>query len=167
LSPKDPMVKKTIYAMTGEVKAGGKDSIIKSGALGSCIAIVAFNKTSHTAVMAHIMLPGEAPENMQELETRYSSNGIKKMIELSGLSRNNDIEVCIAGGANVLKRKKDDIWQQIINSVEGILRLRKVKVAASSLGGVLRRSVAIDVETGCVYYTLGDDPKKLLWKFEI
>ena len=161
------MNKQIIYAMTGEVKAGNKNTILKSSAIGSCIAITAYNKQNQIGALAHIMLPGKAPENRNIKKTRYASNAIDELInilELNGVN-NNEIEVCIAGGANVLKRKDDYIGQDIIKSVEEILKKRKINIMARSLGGSQRRSVSLDVETGCVYYSLGDEAEKLLWKY--
>ena len=86
------------------------------------------------------------------------------MLKLNGANENN-FEVCLAGGANVLNRKDDHIGQDIIISVEEILKKRKINIMARSLGGSQRRSVSLDVETGCVYYSLGDEAEKLLWKF--
>jgi len=161
------MNKQIIYAMTGEVKAGNKNTILKSSAIGSCIVITTYDKQTQTGIIAHIMLPGKAPENRNIQKNRYVSNAINELInilELNG-ANNNEIEVCIAGGANVLKRKDDHIGQDIIISVEEILKKRKINIMARSLGGSQRRSVSLDVETGCVYYSLGDEAEKLLWKF--
>lgn len=36
---------------------------------------------------------------------------------------------------------------------------------AESFGGIKRRSVSLNGETGYVYFTIGDEAEKLLWKF--
>ncbi len=163
------MEKQLIYAMTGEVKSGDKNTILKSGAIGSCIVVTSYDKKSKAGVMAHIMLPGESPENKATPKTRYAKNAVIKLLELMKLNNSNmdDIKVCLAGGANVLQRKDDIIWQNIIDSVEQIIRENGITVLAKSLGGVLRRSVSLDVETGLLNYTIGDDPEKLFWRFEL
>lgn len=160
-------MKQIIYAMTGDVKAGNKDTILKSGAIGSCIVIVAYDKLNQTAAMAHIMLPGKAPENREIRKTKYAYDAIDELASLLKLNgaNENDIEVCIAGGANVLKRKDDDIGLDIIQSVVILLKKRKIKIVAKSLGGTKRRSVSLDVETGCLHFTVGDGAEKQLWKF--
>ena len=153
--------------MTGEVKAGNKDTILKSSAIGSCIVITAYDKHSQTGALAHIMLPGNAPENRDLQKNRYASDAINELInilKLNGANENN-IEVFLAGGANILKRKDDNIGQDIIVSVEELLAKRKIKIKAKSLGGTMRRSVSLDVEYGKVYYSVGDGAEKLLWKF--
>ena len=162
-------MKQIVYAMTGDVKAGNKDTILRSGAIGSCIVIVAYDKLNQTAAMAHIMLPGKAPENREVRKTKYANDAIDELASLLKLNRanENDIEVCIAGGANVLKRNDDDIGLDIIQSVVVLLKKRKIKIVAKSLGGTKRRSVSLDVETGCLHFTVGDGAETLLWKFNV
>lgn len=160
-------MKKTIYAQTGEVKVAKKNTILKSNAIGSCIVITAYDRQRQIGALAHIMLPGKAPENRVFQKTRYASDAIDELIyilKLNGANENN-IEVCLAGGANVLKRKDDNIRQDIIVSVEELLKKRKIKIKAKSLGGTERRSISLDLDNGKVYYSVGDGPEKLLWKF--
>ena len=162
------MDKEIIYAMTGEVKKGDNNSILKSGAIGSCIVITTYNKRRNIAVMSHIMLPEEAPRNKINIQkTRYAKNAIDELIFLYELDKTKDdiIEVCLAGGANVLQKTDDNIGQDVIDSVENILNSKKIKVVTRSLGGRQRRSISYNVETGDVYCSIGDDEEKLFWKF--
>lgn len=160
------MDKQIIYAMTGEVEAGDKDTILKSGAIGSCIVITAYDKHNLFGAMAHIMLPGKAPENKNTQKTKYTKDAIDELINLLKLNgATENIEVCLAGGANVLKRKDDNIAQNIIDSVLENLKNMNIEILAKSLGGTTRRSVSLDVETGCVYITVGDGTEEILWNF--
>lgn len=161
------MDKQTIYVMTGEVKIGNKDAILKSGAIGSCIVIIAYDKLCQVAVMAHIMLPEKAPEIKSLQKNRYAGNAIEELVNLFALNgtNENNIEVCLAGGANVLERKDNNIGQEIIVSVKKLLKERGIKIKTESLGGIMRRSVSLNGETGCVNFTIGDKPEKQLWKF--
>jgi chemotaxis receptor (MCP) glutamine deamidase CheD len=72
----------------------------------------------------------------------------------------------MVGGANVLKRKNDTIGVDNITSVEKLLQDLHLRVCAKSIGGTERRTVLFHVETGCVYFTIGDSKEKLLWKYE-
>lgn len=161
------MDKQIIYVMTGEVKAGNKDTILKSSAIGSCVVITAYDKQNLIGAMTHIMLPGKAPEKRNIQKTKYASNAIDELInilELNG-ANNNNIEVCLTGGANVLQRKNDNIGSYVIDSVQENLKNRKIEILARSLGGTKRKSVSLNVETGCVYLTIGDEVEKLFWEF--
>jgi len=161
------MDKRIIYVMTGEVKLGNKDTILMSGAIGSCVVIIAYDKHHQIAAMAHIMLPGRAPENKGLQKSRYARNAIDELVNLltlTGINENN-IKICLAGGANILERKDNDIGQDVIASVKELLKERGIETVAASLGGIKRRSVSLNGETGYVNFTTGDESEKLLWKF--
>ena len=150
--------------LTGEVKASKENIIFKSAAIGSCIVIAGYDKKLRISAMAHVMLPGVSPEKSKFPKTRYALNAIEDMIERMislGANREN-IEVCVVGGSNVLKRKDDTICQANINSVLEILDEKNIKIKAKSVGGTLRRSVLFDTKTGNVYHSIGDEDDKLL-----
>ena len=160
-------MKKTINVSTGEVKAAKKTTILKSAAIGSCVVIAAYNAANKTGALAHIMLPGASPEKSISPRTRYAADAIKEMIALMtqlGTDRKN-IEVCLVGGANVLKREYDTIGQNNIDSVTELLTKQNIEIKAKSVGGFDRMSVTLDVENGNVYHSIGDGIDKLLWDF--
>jgi len=108
--------------------------------------------------MAHVMLPGIAPRGKDIQRTRYAVDAIEEVIErMSRLGVNrDDIEVYLVGGGNVLRREEESICKKIIESVTGILKEKRIRIKAQSLGGTERRSVSLDVDTGIVRYTVGD-----------
>jgi len=152
--------------MTGEVKAGNKDVILKSSAIGSCIVITAYDKINKVGAMAHIMLPEKSPENKDSQKTRYAFNAIDELMNILtkfGAEESN-VESCIVGGANILQ-SENDIGQDNISSVEKILREKQILVTARSLGGIERRSITLDVRTGLLMCSIGDESENILWKF--
>jgi len=46
---------------TGQLATGSGTGVIRSTPLGSCVAVIAYDKTSKTGGIAHIMLPGKSP----------------------------------------------------------------------------------------------------------
>lgn len=149
---------KEVFAVdTGEVLVRRSLAVLKAIALGSCIAVVAYDTKAKIAGLAHVMLPGYAPENASH-KTRYAFEGISlmldKMIESGSFFK--DIEVCLVGAGNVLQKADDTICSSNIESVKTILAEKKIPLKASVLGGYTRKSVSIDVQTGYVFYTEGD-----------
>lgn len=138
---------------------------LRAIALGSCIGVAAYDPSGRIGGMAHIMLPGNAPDKAAE-KTRYAANAIEKMLGkmISMGSRLCDLEVCLVGAGNVLERDDDTICQSNIDSVRQILENKGIDVKASALGGTQRRSVSVDIESGKICYTEGNGEKKLLWK---
>ncbi|OQX77720.1 MAG: hypothetical protein B6D61_06730 [Bacteroidetes bacterium 4484_249] len=159
--------KEIIYVHTGEIKACNNGVILKSSPLGSCIVIAAYDTGKQVGAMAHFMLPGKAPERKNYLKTRYVIDALQELIDKMNVlgTKEKNIEVCLVGGANIMKRDNDTIAKDNIASVNELLRERNIKIKAESVGGTERRSVSLDVETGCVNYTVGDGAEKILYQF--
>lgn len=162
----DKKPKETIYVLTGEVKAGNKSAILSSSAIGSCIVIAAYDAKEKVGALAHIMLPGKAQTNKETHKNRYAANAIEELIRRMNMlgTKGNNIEVCLVGGANVLKKKDDATGLNNLSSVNDILKKERIKIKAKSVGGTERRSIALDVENGSIYYSVGNGIEKLLWQ---
>lgn len=158
-------MKESVDVNTGEVKVGGKEVILRSTAIGSCIVIAAYDFSRKTGAMAHIMLPGSAPKKTLE-KTKYAADAIDEIINRMMRTGSNmcDIEACLVGGGNVLKKKDDTICQDNIESTTQLLEKKHIPVRASVLGGTKRKGLLLDVESGSFFYTEGDEKEKLLWK---
>ncbi|AQQ69782.1 Chemoreceptor glutamine deamidase CheD [Limihaloglobus sulfuriphilus] len=144
---------------TGDVKVSCGGEVLRSLALGSCIAVVAYDPASGAGGIAHIMLPGMAPENARLSGTFYAEDAISNMLELfseAGTDTGN-LEVFLVGAANVLKRHDDTICEANINSVLKIMDEKGINVVSSFLGGTERKRVYLDTSSGSVFCSQGDD----------
>jgi chemotaxis protein CheD len=158
---------KTVDVQIGQVKADRGQVVLKSSAIGSCIAVVAYDAAKKAGAMAHIMLPGEAPAGKKGAgKTKYAVDAIdaivSKMAQLG--STGADIKVAVVGGANVLKRADDTICENNIESIMNLLKKKRLEIAAEAIGGTDRRNVWLDIDEGIIYYTEGDGGKKQLWR---
>lgn len=162
-------MKETVNVLTGKVKASKDATIFRCLAIGSCIVIAGFDRSTKVSAMAHVMLPGVSPEKTRTLRTRYASDAIEEMLKMMLFLGANQgaIEVCLVGGSNVLKRKDDTICQANIHSVLSILNEKNIPIVAQSLGGTKRRSLVFDTETAEVYHSIGDEDSQLLWSFAV
>ncbi|MBI9039239.1 MAG: chemotaxis protein CheD [Bacteroidales bacterium] len=161
-------MKKIINVLTGEVKAAGENAILKSAAIGSCIVVAAYYPQKNMGAIAHIMLPGKASKNKSENKFKYAEDAINELLlQLNvNTSKYHDINICLIGGGNVLKRKDDSICRHNIKSVLEILARKKLKIEAQALGGIKRRSVFFDIAKGEIYFTEDGSKEMLLWKNE-
>lgn len=158
-------MKEVIYTNTGEVKSGGAGIILNSGAIGSCVVIIAYDSSKKTGIMAHIMLPGKAPSENHPMPTRYAANAIEEIVShFAPGTDTKTMAVCIIGGANVLKRVFDTIGEDNLKSIENLLREKQISVLAKSVGGFERRTTFFDIENACVYFTVGDSKQQILWQ---
>lgn len=154
------------YVNTGEVKAGDENTILNSGAIGSCVVICMYNLEYKTGAMAHILLPGYSPKGKEFNDMKYAACAIQKLVTLirEDESVTNQLESCIIGGANVLKRQNDTIGKNNIESVKKILDEQGIKIYEKAVGGFERRTVEFDVGKGYINYTEGDSKKQVLWR---
>jgi len=154
-----------ISVATGEVKVGYRGHRLTSNAIGSCIVVAAINLEKPMACLAHILLPGKAPSKEKHQTTKYAVDAIDRLLNLmqSDDATASKLIFCLVGAANVLQKKDDTICESNIQSVLNILNAKRLKISATALGGILRRSVRIDIENNKVYFTKGDSKEKLLW----
>ncbi|MHC4540827.1 MAG: chemotaxis protein CheD [Planctomycetota bacterium] len=159
-------MKQIVDVATGEVKIGRGKTTLRSVAIGSCIAVAAYDFKEKIGALAHVMLPGRAPKDKISERTKYAADAIDLMIaDMTRAGANEgDIEVYLVGGANVLKRDDDTVCKNNIESVTRLLDKSNIPVRASILGGTKRKGVLLDVESGCVSYTEADEREKLLWR---
>jgi chemotaxis protein CheD len=157
-----------LFVQAGEIAVSNEDKLLVSSPLGSCIAVVIFDKETKTGGLAHTMLPGKAPDNYRpEDKNKYCYDAIENLLKVLddfGISPGNQ-EICLAGGANVLKKPHDTIARAMVNSVLRFVVEKKLPLVAAVLGGTERRTISLDTKTGIVSYTCGDDAPKILWKY--
>ena len=160
-------MKEIVDVQIGEVRAERRKVILQSKAIGSCIAIVAYDAAKNIGAIAHVMLPGSAPASKNPGEkTKYAANAIDAMVgQMAELgSKSDDIEVALVGGGNILNREDDTICKDNIESALELLEKKRLKVKAQAVGGTNRRSVSLDVEHGIISYTKGDGGEVQLWR---
>lgn len=159
-------VKVIQYVNTGEVFTGGIETILNSGAIGSCIVITAFDPVKKVGSMAHVMLPGRCPLKNKLHTSRYAADAIEEILrQLKKFEiKKEKIDICLVGGANVLKQENSTIGKDNLDSIQELLMGKQIEIKAKSIGGFERRTVIFDIMKGCIYYTVGDSKQKLLWQ---
>lgn len=148
---------------TGELRAA-RGGVLRASALGSCIAVVLYDPSTGIGGLAHVMLPGAAPPGRRSGRTRYAEQGIEELVAAVAAlgARREPLVACIAGGANVLERASDTVWEANIASVTRTLERLGLALEAGDVGGTERRSVTIDLNTGRVMCAVGDGAPALL-----
>ncbi len=154
---------------SGEVRACRGEGILRASAIGSCVAVAAYDSGSGVGGMAHVMLPGSAPPGWAAFRrTKYAEHAVEEMMgAMSALgAREGAVWACLVGGANVLGAGHESPGPETTESLRGILGRLGIPVAAEDVGGGERRSCALDVAGGLVMYTVGDSEQRLLWPAE-
>ena len=152
---------------TGELYTGNEIGVFKTSPLGSCVAVIAYDKQTKAGGIAHIMLAGKSPKNESKKENKYAENALRQLLtelEILG-TKTSSLEFCLVGGANILRKENEIVAQKLIDYLIEKFREKKLNIKKSSLGGYERRTATLDLYTGIVYYTVGDGLGKVLWQF--
>lgn len=155
-----------VEVSTGEVKTGAATTVFTVSALGSCIAVIAYDPGRLCGGIAHVMLPGSAEKKPYTDKFRYAEDAIEELLsqmDQTGSARTG-LVICLAGAGNVLKRPDDAICSMNISSVLQALDSRGTTVTARSLGGTERRRVKLDLAAGCIFCAEGNNRETILWQ---
>ncbi|MCD4681620.1 MAG: chemotaxis protein CheD [Bacteroidales bacterium] len=152
------------FISTGCIATGSKEGVLTSTPLGSCIAFIVYDTTTKTGGLAHIMLPGKSPKGN---DNKYADNAITNLIdELKNLGvPKKNIEICLVGGANVLRKENDNIANHLIISIFEILKKKKLLVTELSYVDFARRIAKLTLSSGVVSFTVSDGVENILYQF--
>jgi chemotaxis protein CheD len=126
---------------------------IKTFALASCVAVVAYNVTKRAAGMIHIALPYPTGDN--EYITKpgyYATTGIPVMIRRLCCEidcEQSELLVYIFGGANSINQNDSfEIGKRNIESVKRTLSEMNIRIRNEETGGYVSRTIEIFLPTG-------------------
>jgi chemotaxis protein CheD len=155
----------TVEVSSGAVGVAARGRL-RASAIGSCVGVVLCDPVARVSGLAHVMLPGQAPSSRQTEEARYAEGGIQKLLDamIALGARRRRLVACMAGGGNVLEREDDTLCGANISSVQQTLDSLRIVRVAEDVGGMLRRSLTVDVDSGRVLLTLGDGRYTVLWE---
>ncbi len=140
----------------GHIKTAGKPGDeLKTYALGSCVAVILYDKKVKIAGMIHIALPDSTvnTEKAKSLPGYFADTGLpvllKEFKKLGGERKTTLIK--IAGGSNIMDENKTfDIGKRNAIAVKRFLWKQGLGVIKEDIGGNISRTVSIDIDTGKV-----------------
>lgn len=147
---------KTVIIGVGELYVSNNpDEIIRTLALGSCVAFLVYEPKSRIAGMAHIALSDSAvnPESARTQPGRFADTGIPALMNKVCLLSKTDkgFIIKLAGGANIARMTDHfNIGKRNILAIKKILWRHRLASVAEDLGGKISRTVSIEVNTGAV-----------------
>ena len=146
------------------------EEVIKTFALGSCVAVVFLHKPTRTVGLIHVALPESSisPEIVRERPGYFADTGIPAILKTmsvvtkqgNGLAQG--MVVKIAGGANVMDTNNTfNIGKRNVLSLKKILWSLGMGPMAEDLGGSISRTVSVSVGTGRIVLS---SPTKGEWE---
>ena len=133
--------------------ASGTDDVIKTYALGSCLAVIITDVKIGITGLIHIALPDSSidPEKAKRQPGYFADSGLPLMIEemkkLGSVRAN--VRVKLAGGAAVMDAKGIfDIGKRNLLATKRILWNSSLGAIAEDTGGDISRTVSVNARDG-------------------
>lgn len=147
---------KPVILGIGELAASREEgAVLKTFALGSCIAVVCFNPATRTAGMVHVALPDSKinPEKTRDLPGYFADTGIPSLLrEMAALGTRPDgkgLIIKLIGGASIMDPNDVfSIGKRNLLAIRKILWGRGLGAIAEDVGGNYSRTVSLEVNTG-------------------
>ena len=137
--------------------ANDQGDVVKTLALGSCVAVVMLDPRTHAVGMAHIALP-ESSIDLNKAQTKpgyFADTGVmtllKEMKKIAGSNNGKEFIVKLAGGASIMDPNNTfNIGKRNLLAIRKILWAQGMGAMSEDVGGHISRSVAVDVDNGKV-----------------
>ena len=137
--------------------------------LGSCIGLAIYDPVSRVGGMLHFMLPDSTidPEKAAERPGMFADTGVPALFKgayVLGLEKNR-VHVMVAGGAQMFDISDSfNIGNRNYTALRGLLLRNKIRIDAEDVGGVVSRTLCLEMDTGKTWVKSGRDEVTLLWK---
>ena len=122
--------------------------ILKTLALGSCVAVMLYDAKNRVAAMAHVALAKSADRTV-DLPCRFVDTCLPvllKQMALKGSTRRT-AWIKIVGGAHVMP-VGFNIGQNNIKAIREFFEKKNLVILAADVGGKIPRTVSLAVDTG-------------------
>lgn len=142
--------------------------LVKTMALGSCVAVIFLVPKTRCVGMVHVALPDSSIDTKRKSERpgHFADTGVPVLYDeicrIGGKVAMQDIYVKIAGGANVLGAgSMFDVGRRNVLAVKKVLWQMGTGPVAEDVEGHYSRTVTVSIDTGVVEIS---SPSKGVWQ---
>ncbi len=118
--------------------------------LGSCIALVIYDRTNKVGGMAHVLAPEGNDEKRLDKPAMYPEPAVKRLVRkiITHGGDKNNLEAKIAGGAQMFSFKSDDApGEKNVKAIKEALKKRNIEITGEDVGGNKARTVKFNVNS--------------------
>jgi chemotaxis protein CheD len=156
-----------VHVNVGDAAVLQVTGVLSSIGLGSCIALVLYDRATRIGGLAHILLPHEALSRVPGKASKYATTAVTyllaQMREAATLVRP---EARLVGGAsmfaNLLKGGGINMGERNVIATRRALAAAGVPIVGEAVGGDFGRSVFLDIATGQLRVTSIQHGERLL-----
>lgn len=129
--------------------------IMSAVGLGSCVALMLYDRAARVGAMAHILLPHEALSRVPGGAAKYGSSAVPHLLQsMRALAVIGAPVASLVGGASMfatlLKVGGINMGERNVDAVRRALAIAGIAIEAEDVGGEYGRSIFFDVATGQV-----------------
>ncbi len=131
------------------------DDVIATIGLGSCVAIMLYDRAAKIGGLAHILLPSEGLSRDRSNVAKFPASAVPVMVaEMKRLGSKGPLTAKIVGGASMfaalLPSGGINMGERNIEATRGVLERNALPIVGEDVGGEYGRSVYFDLATGKV-----------------
>lgn len=146
------------HVNVGQSAARRAHGVLSCVGLGSCVALILYDRATQVGAVAHILLPHEALSRTAGGPARYATTAVRHLLaEMQALAPIVAPEARMVGGAsmfaNLLKGGAVNMGERNVVATRRALAAAEVPLVAEDVGGDHGRSAWLDVATGVVRVT--------------
>jgi len=147
-----------VHVNVGDAAALQGRGVLSSIGLGSCVALVLYDRGAQVGGLAHILLPHEALSRTPGRPSKYATTAVPHLLEtLRLLATITAPEARLVGGAsmfaNLLKGGGINMGERNAVAARRALSAAGIPLVGEDVGGDYGRSVFFDVATGVLRVT--------------
>lgn len=138
----------------GEAKVAGAGAVLFTLGLGSCVAIVLWDRSNRIGGLAHAMLPAPTAGRQAAAPARYASTAVAALIAqmLAAGAQVSGIRARIVGGASMFDSLLNENGRRLghrnVEATRSALARAGIPVDREDVGGSHGRSVYLHVDDG-------------------
>jgi chemotaxis protein CheD len=160
---------KKIQVSMAQFHVAKRPEVLEALALGSCVAVILYDKRSGVAGMMHAMLPASchAREKIRKEKGRFVDTSLQVLYEavLKNGAKKEFLKAKMAGGANMfpdVPRETAHIGKQNADAAIQKLKEMNIELVAHDVGGSQGRTVRYDTEKNSLEIrTIADGIKEI------
>lgn len=141
------------HVRIGQLAAARASGRLLAIGLGSCVAIVLYDRVRRVGGLAHVLLPDPSAARDASNPARFATRAVPALLAaMRALGARAPFEARLVGGAalfgNMLASAQGQMGDRNVAAARAALATLRISVVASDTGGSAGRSVSFDIATG-------------------
>lgn len=142
-----------LHVNVGQSSVRRGHGVLSCIGLGSCVALILYDRATRVGGVAHILLPNEALSRLRGGPAKYASTAVSHLLEeMRALAPIESPEARLVGGASmfggILSGAGVNMGERNVQATRRALAAADVPTTGEEVGGDYGRSAFLDLTTG-------------------